>query len=525
MVVMRPWEFSWAQNAPEEIEVWGDDLQQDTLRFNLRWVAPWRLLEDGEICSGDAAWIFVKVKLGRRWQTACVSTKAEEFEVPDDCVAVPTDDGAGVFVHIGPSFPGFEKAAVDGCVQLQLQESYPDDTPCQVFALRMVYIPKIEFWLGSSHCNGAFYDARPSALPRPYRVASEDAIEVTEHYQRAGTGKRLHYASPPNDQGRYGDRSGPIPAAFPKGHQAFYVMRSHVTQGQYADFINTLLGDERTLRFPYAAGAYRYTIRMDRNLFRIALRPRRACNYLSWADATAYAAWAGLRPMTELEFEKACVHKDDPVPQKYAWGTRNIFPAQVIQSRASMTVVVGNCNTGNRHMEFDGGDGDKGPVRDDEFAIPGTLEEKFHGFGGLLYGESFGATYLGVLGMSGNLWDLCVTVGNAEGRRFTGRHGDGSLRDGSAPLADLEWPQTRGFGFRGGSWYTGRESCRVADRMHATALGGNYVYRSHDVGFRAVRTAPRSEQHAVKRLKSTDDLEETKHRSLKSNTAVTWIGD
>ena len=43
--------------------------------------------------------------------------------------------------------------------------------------------------------------------------------------------------------------------------------------------------------------------------------------YMCWADCATYADWAGLRPMTELEFEKACRGPLKPVPDEYAWGT------------------------------------------------------------------------------------------------------------------------------------------------------------------------------------------------------------
>ncbi|MEM7356438.1 MAG: SUMF1/EgtB/PvdO family nonheme iron enzyme, partial [Acidobacteriota bacterium] len=420
-------------------------------------------------------------------------------------------DGMGVFVHLSKRPSGLGTKAVEGQAHLQLAEAPPTDADIQVFALRMVYIPRMPFWLGNPQTNvaGSFYDAGYRNKDNTaYWLDSEDKIEVTRHFPKDPDGgkKALHYASPSYDKDRYGDQEGPIPAEFPKGYQAFYIMRSKVTQGQYADFINTLRGDERTLRFPYAMGSYRYTIRMDRNNFRIAMRPRRACNYLSWSDATAYAAWAGLRPMTELEFEKACVHVDDPVSRKYAWGTNEIYPAQVIQDRGGMQTVIGNCNTGNRFVEFDGGDGGKGPVRDDAFALPGTLEESFHGFGTLLEAESFGGTYLGALGMSGNLWELCVTVGHKAGRDFSGKHGQGYLTRGNTPQS-LGWPSHGGFGFRGGTWYTESDSCRVASRMHAIGVRGDYVYRSHDVGFRAVRTAPLSEQHEVRELPDFRTLE------------------
>jgi len=39
-----------------------------------------------------------------------------------------------------------------------------------------------------------------------------------------------------------------------------------------------------------------------------------ACNLLSWWDGAKFAAWAGLRPMSELEYEKACRGPLKPVP-------------------------------------------------------------------------------------------------------------------------------------------------------------------------------------------------------------------
>ena len=38
--------------------------------------------------------------------------------------------------------------------------------------------------------------------------------------------------------------------------------------------------------------------------------------WLSWADSAAYMAWAGLRPMTELEYEKAMRGPRRPVPDE-----------------------------------------------------------------------------------------------------------------------------------------------------------------------------------------------------------------
>jgi hypothetical protein len=108
--------------------------------------------------------------------------------------------------------------------------------------------------------------------------------------------------------------NGQIPAAFPNGFAAFYCMKfPHLTQSLYADFLNTLTveqakkrwyveGQGREIQRTGTAPGYTYT----------ATSPDVRTAWLSWEDHAMVAAWAGLRPLTELEFEKAVRGLDAP---------------------------------------------------------------------------------------------------------------------------------------------------------------------------------------------------------------------
>ena len=415
------------------------------------------------------------------------------------------DGGRGVFVHRGPGHTGFGDVSFkDVRLRFCLPKNHAprvEDLAVAVFGLEMVYIPQGPFWAGDLHRNvdQAFYD---SCTPGnnanlAYYIDSEEPLEVAGDCTGCPSdARRLFYQSvAPLRTG--GDQKGPIPAAFPKGYRAFYVMKSHVTQGQYADFVNFIPTTGKTQRYPYEEGAYRYTIARDRSMKRTARRPRRACNFLAWADGIAYAAWACLRPMTELEFEKACRGSEQPVTQEFAWGNTDLQPAQIIIGPGTTEISVsGNCNVDNTFILFNGGDGSSGPVRDDAFVVAGSPDLQTHRatdtsvFGALR--TTTGASYYGVLGLSGNVWEQCVTVGNPEGRAFTGKHGEGQVTPaGSAPAAELEWPGDVGVGagFRGGSWFTDSGKARVADRNYAAGLRG-FFFRALDTGFRCAATAP-----------------------------------
>lgn len=103
--------------------------------------------------------------------------------------------------------------------------------------------------------------------------------------------------------------------------------------------------------------------------------------------------------------------------------------------------------------------------------------------------EQSGATYYGILDMTGNLWERPVSVGNAIGREYTGKHGDGTITpDGNANVAN--WPSLggEGSGYRGGYWFNSGEGVlRIAGRQFAA----QYSDRRRDrYGIRGVRTAP-----------------------------------
>ena len=127
--------------------------------------------------------------------------------------------------------------------------------------------------------------------------------------------------------------------------------------------------------------------------------------------------------------------------------------------------------------------GIQGPLRVGKFARSSSTQARA------------GATYDGIMEMSGGVWERIVTVGDATGRGFTGTHGDGVLgADGNATGVS-SWPGTDavGSGFRGGVWDSPDTYMRISDRgvaaLASSVRGGN----SDNVGtrgFRAVRTAP-----------------------------------
>jgi formylglycine-generating enzyme required for sulfatase activity len=273
-------------------------------------------------------------------------------------------------------------------------------------------------------------------------------------------------------------QTAPDSASWPNGYNAFYCMKYEVSQQQYVDFLNTLTQTQATARKANESGS-RYAITGSAVGSYATTNPNVACNFLSWADGAAYADWSGLRLMTELEFEKACRGDQPAIAGEYAWGTATVAGSAYTLSDAgaSNEGIATNYSTtvGNAMYTTTKVSGNNGPVRVGIFAANGSNNGRV----------SAGASYWGIMELSGNLWERCVTIENATGYAFTGSHGDGVLTS-SGDANAATWPGTDavGAGWRGGSCSASTADIQVSDRNNA---GNSASYRRLGFGFRAVR--------------------------------------
>jgi len=288
-------------------------------------------------------------------------------------------------------------------------------------------------------------------------------------------------------------------------------MKYEISQNQYKDFLNTILYPQQlnrcaaltagnfmcsddTQTTPQSrngikcqiapldpnSGTYQCDLSND-NLYQGALDGQWiACNYLSWMDLCAYADWAGLRPITELEYEKVCRGKLTISSSEYAWGSTELdSPTASLNNPGSDSETPDQGNSNYNSCSPDG------PYRCGAYANSSTSR------------ITSGSGYYGVMDLSGNLWERCVTIGNGKGRSFTGTEGDGVL-SASGNATNSDWPgfngqnpgevtDASGSGFRGGSWNDSQGFLSISNRAKAAL---NDASRLNTFGGRCGRKAP-----------------------------------
>jgi formylglycine-generating enzyme required for sulfatase activity len=179
--------------------------------------------------------------------------------------------------------------------------------------------------------------------------------------------------------------------------------------------------------------------------------------------------------MTELEFEKICRGSENQVVElEFAWGTTYSKNATAVTGTESDREYLTSTGANSYFLQdnFQG----QFPLNTGIFAGPGKSREKS------------GAAYYGVMEMSTNLSELCVSIGNEFGRLFTYQNGDGRLgHDGYAN--EINWPlrDGRGGGYRGGCFANEQLHMCTSVRVEA-AVEINYSHRHIPWGFRGVRT-------------------------------------
>jgi hypothetical protein len=441
------------------------------VQFDITWEASWRASwkeADTDWTNWDAAWIFVKYRKegDPGWSHATLSANDADHVAPAGAeieVGLTGKKGMGVFLYRSAEGKGTWANKGVKLKWLHKEDGVEDKAKVELFvhALEMVYVPQGSFFVGGGgKLAGSFTDGawKKGNDVIPFKITSEAELKVANEpgclWGTAGGGA-AHTLGP----------AGKLPAKFPKGYGAFYCQKYEASQGEYAQFLNQLTDAQAAARYPrggilapYAKKAIITTIIKAAAGYTVT-NPERSCNWLSWDDGAAYADWTGLRPMTELEYEKACRGPLAPVANEYAWGTGTVTDTEMpgASDLPLPPYPVGICGTEAR-------------VRT-------------------------GSTYWGIAAMSGHLRERTVAVGHSEGRGFTAICGDGALAaDGLANVAGwpgptTAWPEsaTAGAGFRGGPWYEDKATLRVSDRFLAACQRKG---RDGSYGWRGVRQAP-----------------------------------
>ncbi|MBK9073412.1 MAG: hypothetical protein IPL77_00330 [Flavobacteriales bacterium] len=476
------------------------------VQFDLSWENSWR---GGGVSNWDAAWVFVKYRPnGGGWQHVLLSNTghtAPAGSIMDMGLLIP-GGGTPYDPTANPVVGTFIRRSIDGSgtfaltgVQLRWNYgtqglAYNDIAQVQVFAIEMIAVLQGAFAIGSGGTESL-----------AFTLTTINTGNTT--VAPAGTGSLGGQA------GGYPTGQAAPNILWPNGFNAFNCMKYEVSQQGCVDFLNTLTYTQqvtRTTNAPSsAAGTGALTSgNADRSAIDIQIPGVAAtipavyacnlngnavygeaadgmdlgCNWLSWGDLSAYLDWSGLRPMTELEFEKACRGPIAAVANEYVWGTTSVATSAYTLNAAgtSNEGIATNYGTTLGNATYAATVGViGGPMRVGIFAANGSNSGRV----------TAGATYYGIMQMGDNLFERPVTIMNIEGRSFTGVHGNGTLNAAGDQDAS-SWPASgtaMGSGMRGGTWPFPDLWMRVSERNNA---GYNVSTRERNFGGRGVRSAP-----------------------------------
>ena len=347
--------------------------------------------------------------------------------------------------------------------------------PVKAFGFEMVYVPQDTHFIGDPKGpdgpDNCFYTYPNNGA---YLIKSEDPILMDKV-------EGALYCDQDNPRSRE-DVPFTIPAAFPKGYKAFWIMKYELTSQQFVDFLNTLNRKQQQSMVEADIKGdeiknYHVKTNSEEEHLRNAIvtakkgngttepvifytyAPARAVNFMSWSNIAAIADWAGMRPITELEYEKACRGPKEAIPNEAAWGTTEAGRVDTFDGADGSGLEKKVPQKGLVNACFGGGIA--------PFDVGKKLVPDNPGFEGPVSGEVFensrhegipekvndGASYYGVRNLSGNLWERCVTVGHKLGRVYDAQHGDGELdADGFANVSNWPGKDGAGAGNRGGVW-------------------------------------------------------------------------
>jgi uncharacterized protein (TIGR02145 family) len=464
------------------------------ISFSLSWDNSWR-----DDFNWDAVWIFGKYSRGLADTWHHLKLLPSGHSTPSgftyDVGSIDASNAGGLFVMRSEASGGKVnnqtftiKTLRSNLNNIPASDIMEGEVFISLSAIEMVYIPYGGYYLG----DGATPNRLGSSDGGSMVVNSEDALSV--YPVTAGTVGAVKN----------------LPAGFPKGYRGFYCMKYEVSQEQYVGFLNNLTRDQQKARIgnnldelkvgEYVFGdksqpSYRNGICVLSNpsgqpaIFGCNLNPAEpyfgaddgqciACNYLTPIDMLVYCDWACLRPMSELEYEKACrkPYPQEAIAGEYVWnsasGVNTLNGASSLVNIGKISeqpmLIATNVNYDNPSF---------GPVRTASFGTSSSTQAQA------------GATFWGLMEMSGNVAEMCYSV---SGSAFNvsnvyDSHGNGELTAVvTSDISTSVWPNTASsFIAKSGSFASANTvELRISDRTRASITDK----RDSTVGFRAVHT-------------------------------------
>lgn len=436
-----------------------------TLSFDISWENSWNMSADYH----DAVWVFAKYKASNsnQWKP------------------IVFDDGNGNLASISGTDLEFRTKEVGFIVKSAVIMSNQNDISAttvtisglsieginpsvMVFGTEMVYVPQGDYYVGDGSNSNESFSTPTDFAPV---LIEQNTSEI--FFRSGSSGNTIDFGT-----------------VYPNGYEDFYSMKYEITQGQMVDFFNSLNQDQqfRLTTFNFV-NSFKYPLALsntvvDRmgiafienntdstvaSVFGMDLNNNGifneaddgatlACNFISTEYISMYLKWAGLRPMSEMEYEKACRGSEQPVRNELAIGSaffQSLNPDMITNPGSSNEIN----SSGNLNLES----GNSGPMRVG-FSAPADASRL-----------SSGNSFYGIANLSDNLAEYTISV---ESLNFNGAtHGDGLFTG----LVSTGW--TSSIIYRGGSFksYDGvTRTGTVSNRSNVafgevSAIGGRGV--------------------------------------------------
>ena len=427
------------------------------VKFDLTWDNSWRT--NVGPANYDGVWVFFKYKnITGDWVHMNLTGNNNVAPFGFEIYQNAGSNKVGAMIYREDANLGTGSASVLG-VKLGVISTLPYDIDVKGFAIEMVYIPppvgaRPVFGDGNGvaeSVNALHYTdnlaTNNSVLPMKCDANGFDDLELETDGIYVYSNDTIQTTNPIGTL-------DPFPTM-----KALWSMKYEISQAGYRDFLNTLDSQQQVTRTSVAVtsaiGTFALSGGTSRNYIEIATSGGLntpavygcdangnnvyneagdgewiSCNFLAWVDVAAYLDWSGLAPMSELQYERMCrgnssAGGNPSVLGEYAWGTNTIFASNYSLSNgttASEIASNASVSVGNAAYSTTS---PTGPLRTGIFATSTSNR------------IISGASYYGVMDLSGNMPEYCIMLGCQAGRscRYV-PNGNGTISNlGNAQLS------------------------------------------------------------------------------------------